>query len=319
MADQACAFAAFRARHPRYGEAIEKLESAHRALAISAWLVHDEYGSELETVASEILAFSREHFGSNYVDRYIARTHALNEMQRRFDRNPNVETLGDPAARVHRDDYDISLLLSFVFAIHRFEILRALGLFFDSLKARKPDRRGRIACVGIGTGYELRMATQRLPGWVVEGYDSNPNLATASALLKRFELKEISLYGHFPLIDLDPDYVDRYDGIVLCELLEHLPDPERALSVAGRYLNESGAMYATMAVNIAQEDHIFLYSDIAACRGQIDRSQLKVRDEWLAPMRIARLSPGADREKSFVRGNYIATLERRLARDQSFS
>ena len=59
-------------------------------------------------------------------------------------------------------------------------------------------------------------------------------------------------------------------------------------------------MFVTMAVNIAQEDHVFLYPDIAACRKQIKDSGLQIHWEWISPQ--TSLPPAVESGKAgFIR------------------
>jgi phage gp29-like protein len=59
-----------------------------------------------------------------------------------------------------------------------------------------------------------------------------------------------------------------------------------------------------MAVNIAQEDHIFWYPDADSCRLQVREAGLKIVSEWVTSQ--TTLPPPADREAAFRRGNYVA-------------
>ena len=87
------------------------------------------------------------------------------------------------------------------------------------------------------------------------------------------------------------------DGAIAC-----------ALRAVREYLSDRGRAFVTMAVNIAQEDHVFLYPSIEACRTQLRDSGLHVISEWLAPQVVLGLP--ANREKDFKKGNYIAVVQR---------
>jgi hypothetical protein len=89
-------------------------------------------------------------------------------------------------------------------------------------------------------------------------------------------------------------------------VLEHLLNPAQALATLAGCLKDGGKMFVTMAINIAQEDHVFLYLDIESCRRQIHESGLQVLYEWLAPQTIR--FPPANREIGFKKGNYIAIV-----------
>ena len=73
-------------------------------------------------------------------------------------------------------------------------------------------------------------------------------------------------------------------------------------------LKDTGLMFVTMAINIAQEDHVFLYRSIDSCRKQICDIGFKVLSEWIAPQTIFALPE--NREEDFKKGNYVAVIEK---------
>ena len=86
----------------------------------------------------------------------------------------------------------------------------------------------------------------------------------------------------FPLEgeELPLEHRNRYGKIVLCEILEHLAEPETALRNMRAALHPEGTMFATMAINIAQEDHVFLYNEggspcASRPRWSCDRSRIR--------------------------------------------
>ena len=100
---------------------------------------------------------------------------------------------------------------------------------------------------------------------------------------------------------MDPARRNRYDKLIACEVLEHLRDPARALSIMREYLKHDGLIFATMAVNIAQEDHIFWYRDLQSCRRQLSEAGLRIVSEWVVPQ-----SPR--RRPSFVPSPFTAEI-----------
>ena len=310
-------FRRFLEAHPRYRKTYERLlhkagvERLGRVLASCAHLVYRTHGDQLGPTAEEILAFVENHYPAEYVERYLARIRYLSSLQRRFDRNPCRETLGDPAAHVHRDDYSLSLLLSIVFTNHRFEIMTQLSTFMDGLAEWRS--RGRIAAIGIGTGYELTHAARALPDWDIEAYETDHAMRLrARQLWNFFRVSGIDTKrDEFPLDRFDENFVGRYDAVVMCELCEHLHDPLGALTRVKDYLKDDGRAFVTMAVNIAQEDHVFLYPSIESCRAQLRDSGLHPVSEWIAPQ--AFLAVPQRREEDFQKGNYIAITSKRPA------
>jgi len=296
-------------RHPQYKNAYDRFSQEGRLgrlLQCSAATVYEMHGEELGPIADEILKFVAVHYPHDFMETYFARVNALRELQKRFDKNPSSKTLGDPSAHVERSAYDLALLLSIVFTNHRFEIMQQLRAFLGNLAGAT----GAIAAVGAGTGYEIKLIHDELPNWIIEGYDTDQEARnTATTLLRHFGVtRRILLSEEFPLKAPPPKFRNHYDAIVLCELLEHLAHPREALETVRECLQPGGRAFVTMAINIAQEDHVFLYPDIVSCRRQVKSAGLMIVSEWLTPHTIYQLP--SDREPGFSKGNYLAILSR---------
>ena len=297
-------FEEFLRNHPAYSAAFRSIEEHNRLLAISAAIVYEMNGEALGPVADEILSYVNSHYHSNYIEVYITRIEQLQEMDKRFTRNPSTATIGDSALIVDRDSYDLGLLLSIVFTNHRFEIIQQMRAFLRELK----KVRGRIASIGAGPGYETKLIADALPDWRIESYDTNKEAQRHAAEFLKFFSQQAPIHFEnlFPLDAPDPELRSQYDAIVLCEILEHLTDPGTALKTIRECLHEDGRAFVTMAINVAQEDHVFLYPDIASCRSQIEAAGLECVSEWIAPVAILKIT--GDRETKFKKGNYIATV-----------
>jgi SAM-dependent methyltransferase len=295
-------------QHTLYESATKKLFESNMLLAISAQLVYENHREALGPVADEILSFVEQAYGPEYISKYISRVNDLVTLQEKFDANPSPATLGDQSAVVDPDAYALSLLLSIVFTNHRFELIKELLLFLKGAEER--NRSGTLLSIGFGAGYELKMASQLLTDWRIEAYDTDPQMMVKTRqLLDFFGIsKHISLGGYFPLHQCPDESRGHYDAIVLCEVLEHLADPATALGTLRDCMRHDGQMFATMAINIAQEDHVFLYPTIRSCREQIQNCGLVVTREWISPQTIFAVPE--DREDGFKRGNYIAVLKK---------
>jgi 2-polyprenyl-3-methyl-5-hydroxy-6-metoxy-1,4-benzoquinol methylase len=289
-----------------YEQALARLEALDRRLALAASVV-DTLHVNAARVAHRVLSYAQQRFaGRDVVETYVNRARSLAVLQERFDANPTPETLGDPDAPIDRDVYNISLLLSIVFTNHRFEIMQQLSQFLE----RCSTPRGRIASIGTGTGYEIERMASLLPNdWAIESYDIDESVQDeARAFLHHSGItRAVHWAREFPLDNPSAEFRKRYDAIVMCELLEHLPDPAAALVAARDCLAVGGRLFATMAINIAQEDHIYLYRDIPCCQAQIKQAGLRTISEWITPQ--TTLPPAVQREANFKKGNYVAVLE----------
>jgi hypothetical protein len=288
-----------------YRQALDRLEELDRRLALAAGVV-DMLHPDAADVANPVLAYAAHRFpGRDVVEAYVTRARALAQLQDRFDADPRPGTLGDPGSPIDRDVYNLSLLLSIVFTNHRFEIMQHLKEFLAGCS----EDSGRIASIGTGTGYELERMVSLLPSaWEIESYDIDESVqAEARAFLHFFGVHRPIRWGReFPLKDPPAEFGGRYQAIVMCELLEHLQDPAAALAAVRDCLHPDGRVFATMAINIAQEDHVYLYPGIDSCRTQIQNAGLQTVSEWITPQ--TTLPPPADREAKFKKGNYVAVL-----------
>jgi SAM-dependent methyltransferase len=302
-------FEHFLQKHKLYESALKELTDNSRLLEVSASLVYENQGEALGPVADEILRFVEHAYGPHCISTYISRVNDLAMLQKRFDADPSAATLGDRSAFVDSDAYALGLLLSIVFTNHRFELISELELFLKDTRERY--RNGAMLSIGFGAGYELAMASEILTGWHIEGYDTDPEIrAKARRLLDFFGVpQDIYLGGYFPLDRCSDELRGRYDAVVLSEVLEHLEEPAQALVTLRDCLRDDGRMFVTMAINIAQEDHVFLYPTIDSCREQIRQCGLVVGRERISPQTIFVI-PEEDREKEFKKGNYIAVLEK---------
>jgi SAM-dependent methyltransferase len=287
-----------------YHAALERLDSFDRRLAVAAWVVNTLH-PEVCDIGNALLDYAERRYpGRDVIADYVARAEALAILQQRFDADPSPRTLGSAGATIDRDVYNLALLLSIPFTNHRFEIMQQLQQFLGACESPT----GRIASIGTGTGYELRLMAALPAEWIVESYDIEKSVQhDARDFLRHFDVtRPVQWGGEFPLHTPPAEFRGRYDAIVMCELLEHLSDPAAALTAVRECLAPGGRAFVTMAVNIAQEDHVYLYPDLESCRRQIGDANLRTHDEWITPQ--TTLVPPEDRQRGFRKGNYIAVV-----------
>jgi hypothetical protein len=267
-------------------------------------------GNRVSDHRVDIFSFLRHKYGEVPLDRYLRRVRRLRELQKEFEKTHAYPASCYADVRpIDGHDYNVALLLSFVLTNHRFEIISALQEFLREPTSAPPD----LLSIGFGTGYELKLASDILPSWRYHAYDiSAESSAYASELLRFFNCPNISLHTQsFPLetATLPAEYEGRFGKIVLCELLEHLEHPETALGNMRLALHPAGRIFATMAINIAQEDHVFLYRTVQQARDQAQGAGLRVVSEWLAPVAVIPFGE-ENRARLFTKGNYICVLAR---------
>lgn len=262
-------------------------------------------GDAVKLYAKDIFGFLNHRGVADAYERYVSRTDGLRILQAEFDRTGNYSAAATrDVRRIDDAQYKLALLLSFVCTNHRFEILQNLVKF---LRTHIPAPREALS-IGYGTGYELKLAFDEMPGWKFLAYDnSRDSYQYASGLLEYFGYPAECLRSEvFPLEDPDQlrPYRERFGKVILCELLEHLDDPESALRAVRSILHRDGLLFCTMAVNIAQEDHVFLYRSAEEARAQVLVSGFEIVGEILAPI-VIRPFMESKRALLFKRGNYI--------------
>jgi SAM-dependent methyltransferase len=262
------------------------------------------------TVAEGILDFVGHKYGQNALAAYTQRVHGLRQLQKEFERNGAYPATCYADVKLIEDDaYKISLLLSIICTNHRFEILQELQTFLQ-MPCAAPER---LLSIGYGTGYELKLTRDILPDWIVEAFDnSETSHAFAAQLLRFFNCRPVTLKRElFPLestADIQ-QFRGAFGKVVVCELLEHLEDPAGALRTLRNILHENGQIFLTMAVNIAQEDHVFLYSSADQARQQVLECGYRIVRERLTPAVMLPFDE-TEREKLFKKGNYVCVAER---------
>ena len=75
-----------------------------------------------------------------------------------------------------------------------------------------------------------------------------------------------------------------FDGIALCEVLEHLEHPKEALASLGEFLAPDGLLYINVPLNSPAPDHIFLLRNEAEVRALLQSAGLEIVDLKLVPM-----------------------------------
>ncbi len=139
---------------------------------------------------------------------------------------------------ITREEYDIVLLLSVLFAPHRFKIMQ---LLYDN----NPTNTGNALFIGLGPGLELSLTRNNINN--VDTYDLSAN---------KF------LFSEFSDIKINKELYtgqqqDFYNTIYMIELLEHVDNPYDLLKISYNSLRHGGKVFLTTATDIPQFDHFF--------------------------------------------------------------
>lgn len=110
------------------------------------------------------------------------------------------------------------------------------------LDGRVPSRPRRLLDVGAHAGRLMSLA--RAAGWNVEGIELNPRTAAQAAAATGATVHQGNIFS------VDP--VAPFDAIALVDVLEHIPDPRRALARAAGWLRPGGAIAVKVPNGAAQ-------------------------------------------------------------------
>ena len=282
-------------------------------LSMSMNLLADKHGTAVEPYAHDILTFLSHRGVDSPAVKYLEANQALMQMAEDFRQTGRYPASCYAEVRpIDRELYNLRLPLSFIVTNHRFEILQHLVGFLQHERSGPKE----LLSVGVGTGYEVKVAHDVLnhsQEWQINAFDNSSDfIAFTRDLLAFFGYPTTSVHeATFPLEHaegLEP-YENRFSKIILCEVLEHLEQPAEAIRNLSRALHPNGQMFLTMAINMPQEDHIFLYSTIAQARQQVTDLGLHVVWEFVTP---ATIMPFDDDQRGEIlrAGNYLCIVEK---------
>jgi 2-polyprenyl-3-methyl-5-hydroxy-6-metoxy-1,4-benzoquinol methylase len=178
----------------------------------------------------------------------------------------------------------------------------AAFLFFHQAFLPKLGDQFRYLEIGPGHGLFLSVAADHAACARAEAWDvSAESLRQTGAALAKLGLDDRVVLSrqdiHAPTHL--PDQGALYDGVVICEVLEHLERPREALVSLKRFLAPNGVMFINVPINSPAPDHIYLLRNSDEVREMIESAGLTVLDLRLVPMTGYSLAE-AERQKATV-------------------
>lgn len=117
-----------------------------------------------------------------------------------------------------------------------------------------------FAEVGIGTGLYSRIILQDIPDICGAGFD----ISEHSRAFTENHLRAFGVDDRYTIRLGDVrENTHEFPWLVCVEVLEHLEDPAAFLKTLRKMLAPGGRAFITAALNAADEDHIYLYTDTA--------------------------------------------------------
>jgi len=135
--------------------------------------------------------------------------------------------------------------------------------------------------IGPGHGLFIYFAAADPKSGNVTGWDiSESSIASTSAALKTLGLKNLP---NLELQDLFESPKGAFDSVVFSEVLEHMEEPERALSVIRSVLAPDGRLFLNMPINSPAPDHLFNMATPEALEGFIKNAGFTIEDRAFFP------------------------------------
>lgn len=112
---------------------------------------------------------------------------------------------------------------------------------------------------------------------------------------------------NFIVKDINDFSGEKYDYIVMCEVLEHLDSPQHVLLKLHDLLSPNGRLFITTCANCPAIDHVYLYENVSCIRREIRESGFDVVSDL--PLAVGDF-PKEVWDRSKVEINYAAMLKR---------
>lgn len=141
---------------------------------------------------------------------------------------------------IERLNYDVVLLMSVLFTVHRFKIMKLINNTGNFEKA---------LFIGLGPGLELFLNKGKIHE--AHAYDLSIND------FLRLEFPNFE-FNQCYYINQKNNY---FDGIFIIEILEHLSDPYELINNCYNSLKKGGKLILTTATDIPQFDHLYNFPE----------------------------------------------------------
>jgi hypothetical protein len=117
-----------------------------------------------------------------------------------------------------------------------------------------------------------------------EGIDISPTSVEMTNSILESGLHGIfSNYGIYESDFLEHRLSEKYDAIVMGEVLEHVENPEAFLQKIYDISHSDSYIYITTCINAPAIDHIYLFEDFEQLERLVDNSGLYIEDRLLVP------------------------------------
>jgi 2-polyprenyl-3-methyl-5-hydroxy-6-metoxy-1,4-benzoquinol methylase len=147
------------------------------------------------------------------------------------------------------------------------------------------EQLGNYLEIGPGHGMYMMTAMRRSKYEQFDGIDLSPtSVAMTRALLGSGSFGDFKNYRIFERDFLDSSQnPDRYDAIVMGEVLEHVEQPGVFLERIRDIATEDSFIFITTPINAPAIDHIYLFDSLESIESLVSNAGLRVQKKLLVP------------------------------------
>jgi SAM-dependent methyltransferase len=198
-----------------------------------------------------------------------------------------------------RTVYYPALLSSYLCAPNYRHLLRCLDL---TLSLWDEEGALRLLEVASGHAFLLLFALHRLPRAVGVGSDVAVAAGSFAEALHRITGWAPQRFRMLVTDVLDrgsphPDLAGPFDAAICCELLEHVPEPERFLHAIHARLRDGGRLFLSAAVRMESVDHLTLFESTGKVKALLADAGFAIVREMSAPFVTRRPRDAAHWQK----------------------
>lgn len=248
----------------------------------------DLYFKRAEDFASCLLRMLRSQGQDEgfVVDAYLRLCHQMIIEQIRFKKTgkyscANVE---QAYSRVYSSESEMASYM-YGLALSLYLWPNHYGLFdFFIRESRKLSKVRSYLEIGPGHGLFLVEAIKMFEGGTFSAVDISP----VSRRLTETVVKHFTDHANLAFLVMDiashDRELDRFDYVVMCEVLEHLEDPKSVLARLRALLKDDGHLFLTTCANAPAVDHVYLYDSVNHIRREIREAGLMIVSELALPV-----------------------------------
>jgi SAM-dependent methyltransferase len=240
------------------------------------------YANDLATMIDRLVAGKLEALSKDY--RWTCEQLLEEELHFRRTGAYRLSSFADAEREVYSNPkfmggYVNGLLLSHLFWRNHRQVFRS---YSERFLARLPADFHHLE-IGPGHGLYLALAATHPMCASATGWD----VSETSTLQTKHSLGRLGVTSSVEVEQLNVlDFLDikkKFDSIVISEVLEHLEDPDRALSNLRKLISKDGFIFVNMPVNSPAPDHIYLMRDPSEVSDLVARNGFNILETEIFP------------------------------------